>query len=265
MGSVAVFPAAAVTFPKDAASLRRQIEGALARSFPAALSVPCRPAPQMLATGVAEVDTLIGGLERGALTEIVGASSSGRSSLLLSTLAQATRHQEVCALVDAGDTFDPASAQASGIELERLLWVRCGRAGKEYSPKKWQRLEQALKATDLILQSAGFGVVAIDLGDISPTLARRVPLTSWFRFRRAVEGTPTVLLVVEQEAFAKTCASLVLETRRQKPVFAGQNSSHQPAPGCLLESCSVQVHARRKNVSKAAVNVHYSAPYALAR
>ena len=34
---------------------------------------------------------------------------------------------------------------------------------------------------------------------------------AWFRFRRAVEDTPTVLLVLEQEPNAKTCASLVLQ------------------------------------------------------
>ena len=49
--------------------------------------------------------------------------------------------------------------------------------------------------TDLLLQSGGFGLVAIDLGDVPDTAARRIPLASWFRFQRAVEPTATVLLV----------------------------------------------------------------------
>ena len=72
-----------------------------------------------------------------------------------------------------------------------------------------------LKVTDLLLQSGGFGMVVLDLGDIPPESARRVPLTSWFRFRRAVEPTATVLLLVEQEPCAKTCASLVVRLERE--------------------------------------------------
>ena len=53
-------------------------------------------------------------------------------------------------------------------------------------------------------------MVAVDLSDIAPKIVRYVPLNAWFRFRRAVEDTPTILMVLEQEANAKTCASLVL-------------------------------------------------------
>ena len=84
-----------------------------------------RPSPEMVLTGVPAIDALTGGLPRGALTEIVGPASSGRTSLLLSLLAQATARQEACALVDASDAFDPESAVAAGIDLKRLLWVRC--------------------------------------------------------------------------------------------------------------------------------------------
>ncbi len=69
--------------------------------------------------------TLTGGLPRGALSEITGPASSGRTGVMLAALAQATRRREVCALVDASDSFDPASAAAAGVDLERLLWVRC--------------------------------------------------------------------------------------------------------------------------------------------
>ena len=59
-------------------------------------------------------------------------------------------------------------------------------------------------------------MVVLDMGDIPAESTRRVPLTSWFRFRRAVEPTSTVLLLVEQEACAKTCASLVMRLQRQR-------------------------------------------------
>src|SRR5512146_3415031 len=85
-----------------------------------------RPAPATVPSGIAQIDALTGGLPRGALTEIFGPASSGRTSLVLAALAEATRRQEVCALVDAGDSLHPESAAAAGGDLQRLLWIRCG-------------------------------------------------------------------------------------------------------------------------------------------
>ena len=104
----------------------------------------------------------------------------------------------MCALVDGRDGFDPHSAEAAGVELKQLLWVRC------------RNIDQALRATDLLLQGGGFGLIALDLSDIPPETVRYVPLNVWFRFRRAVEDSPTILMLLEQESNAKTCASLVL-------------------------------------------------------
>jgi hypothetical protein len=73
------------------------------------------------------------------------------------------------------------------------------------------RLEQVLRATDLLLESGGFGLIALDLGDLPPLAARRIPLTTWFRFRRAVEYTPTILLAIEQHPIAGSCSSLLLQ------------------------------------------------------
>src|SRR5271169_1333015 len=85
-----------------------------------------RPAPEMASSGIPQLDLLTGGLPRGCLTEICGTASSGRTSVLLFALARATARGEVCALVDASDAFDPSSAAAAGMEMSRLLWVRCG-------------------------------------------------------------------------------------------------------------------------------------------
>src|ERR1022692_912573 len=168
-----------------------------------------RPAPQMVSSGVREIDALTGGLPRGCLTEVCGPASSGRTSVLLAALAAATQRQEVCALVDISDAFNPHSAAAAGVNFEKLLWVRCGmRLQQSGSPQRHRNtekkekiekpVEQALRVTDLLLQSGGFGLVVIDLGDTPLKMARCIPLTSWFRFQRAVEHTPTVLFVISQ-------------------------------------------------------------------
>lgn len=243
-----------MSFRPSAAAVKLQVELALAHKIPSALTVPERQAAAVLEVGIAALDAAIGGgIPRGALTEICGASSSGRTSVLLSLLAQATRRGEAVALVDASDAFDPRSTAQAGVEWKRLLWVRCrpriaelqncGIAGLSHIPQfgnsaipqfvttRRQRMlpiEQALKATDLLLQSGGFGLVAIDLGDIAAEDARRVPLTTWFRFRRAVEKLPTALVVVEQEPYAKTCASLVMELKAARREFALSATSHQP-------------------------------------
>ena len=183
-------------------------------------------------TGVVEVDAKTGGLPQGCLTEIYGPASSGRTSLMLAAMAQATGRENVCALVDASDAFDPASAAAAGVRLERLLWVRCG-----------GNAEHALKAADLLVQSGGFGMVVMDLADTPIVTARRISMTSWFRLRRAVEHTPTVLLILEQQPLAKTCASLSLEMLREKAAWSGRSG----APGCarLLRGIRVRVERRK--------------------
>jgi hypothetical protein len=166
-----------------------------------------RPAPEMVSSGIAAMDALTGGLPRGCLTEICGPASSGRTTLLLSALAAATHRGEFCAVVDASDALDPQSMAGAGIALERLLWVRCGENSSERS------LEQLLRATDLLLESGGFGMIALDLGELPPQTARRIPLTTWFRFRRAVEHTSTVLLAIERQSIAGSCSSLLLDLK----------------------------------------------------
>jgi hypothetical protein len=187
-----------------------------------------RPSPEMVSSGIPQLDLLTGGLARGCLTEICGTASSGRTSVLLLALARATQRGEVCALVDASDAFDPASAAAAGMAMSRLLWVRCGE--KYSSRRNWEsQLGQLLKVTDLLLQSNGFGMVALDLGDVPAPSARRIPLASWFRFRRAVEHTPTVLLVLEQQPIAGSCSSVLVKVSGKKSSAVSQLSGKIPA------------------------------------
>ena len=229
-----------------AAILQKQFESVLGGH----LDWQSQPVPERVRTGVSEVDTATGGLPRCCLTEIFGPASSGRTSLLVSILTEATARDEVCALVDAEDSFDPASAAAAGVRLERLLWVRSA-----------HNAEHALKAADLLIQGGGFGLVAMDLGDTPPETARRISLTSWFRLRRAVEHTPTVLVTVARQSNAKTCASLILECKRERTAWSGTPApgssspdSGSPAPGprppahgYLLRRIGVRVTSRNRS------------------
>jgi recombination protein RecA len=190
-----------------AAALRLQVETALAGRVIAPLEYRNRQVVETVSAGIAAVDELTGGLPRGCLTEIFGEPCSGRTSLLLAALAARTSEAEACALVDGRDSFDPAAALAAGVNLRQLLWVRC------------KNIDQALRATDLLIQGGGFGLLALDLSDIAPRLVRQVPLNVWFRFRRAVENTPTILFLMAQESNAKTCASLVLRMEGEAGVW----------------------------------------------
>ncbi|HZQ68107.1 MAG TPA: hypothetical protein VFA68_06275 [Terriglobales bacterium] len=224
-----------------------------------------RPLPEMVSSGVPELDRLTAGLPRGCLTEICGPASSGCSSVLLAALAAATQRQEVCALVDASDSLDPISAAAAGIDFERMLWVRCDtgedahtriekasdRIKKRLSPNPLMvPVEQALRVTDLLLQSAGFGLVILDLGGIPFRAARRVPLTTWFRFQRAVENTPTVLLTVTEAPCAQTCASLLLRLQSSFVTRVSSGNETAPAHAQVFEGLQIQGELLRSRLHR---------------
>jgi len=183
-----------------AAFSKTELEANMASRFGDAFRIHEKAVVETLSTGVSEIDALTGGLPRGAISEIFGPASSGRTSLMYSMLAYATKHEETCALVDTNDVFAPTAATAAGVDFDRLLWVRC--AGN---------LEHAFKAADLLLHAGGFGLVILDLGDVAGKEARRIISSWWYRFRRTVEDQPTVLTVISEEACTRSCAALTLE------------------------------------------------------
>ena len=294
-------------------ALRSQIEAALADRIPSALTPAPRVIRPVMATGVGAVDEVLGGgLPVGALTEMIGAECSGRTALALSFVAQVMRAEKVCAWVDASDALSPESAAACGVDLARLLWVRCGvtrkptsqmrdvghpalgrngfavpgkyfvpppvikglhgggmgghprgeargmeaavsgllqpkataARGVEHQPQRsagtesaareaaslppaawseakhngvssrtgrpWSRMEQALRATDLLLQAGGFGAIVLDMGSLAPEHVSRIPLATWFRYRAAAERTQASVLLLTQYACSKSSAGLVL-------------------------------------------------------
>ena len=184
--------------------------------------------PQTLSSGIASLDRAIQGIPRGAISEFVGPESSGRATLTHSLLQSATATGEICAYVDAGDGFDPHSAAAAGVVLEHLLWIRCD-----------HNVEHAFKAADLLLHAGGFGVIVMDLSRVSDRLLNRVPISYWHRFRLAVESTPTALVLLERDALAKSCASLILELRRKNAVWSGAPGFH------LLREVDIEAGCRK--------------------
>jgi recombination protein RecA len=202
-----------------AALLREQIRSALENRCEAAFLTAEKPASEIPPSEA-------GGIPRGALTEIAGPASSGRTSLLYSLLAGMTSQQEFCALLDADDAFDPESAEAAGVQLSQVLWVRCG-----------GNVEHALKAADLLAQGGGFGLVAVDLGDTTERILHRVPLTAWFRLQRGVKNTRTALVVMAQRIHARSCSALKIELGRRRTLWRGR------LPGGLLDGFEVAAHS----------------------
>ncbi len=111
----------------SATALRKQIEAVLADRIPSALTPVPRLFRPTASSGIFGVDELLqGGLPLGAITEIVGPECSGRTSFALSFLSRMTGAGKVCAWVDVSYAWHPESAAAAGVDLSRLLWVRCG-------------------------------------------------------------------------------------------------------------------------------------------
>src|ERR1700677_443234 len=195
-----------------ASHLRAQIEATLAERIPSALTPMARVAYPVAPTGIPEIDALLyGGFPVGALSEIVGPECSGRTSLALTFVAGMTQEGKVCAWVDVSDTLHPESAVALGVDLSRLLWIRCGvPPGTGPKRKLWSRLEQGLRVSDLLLQAGGFSCIVLDMGSLNAEYASRVPLATWFRFRAAAERLQSHVLLLIQYSSSKHSCGVVL-------------------------------------------------------
>jgi len=225
----------------SASALRIHIERVLENRFPAALSPMPQTVRETAPVGIAEIDSLLsGGIPVGAICEIIGPSTSGRTCLALSFIAERTSEGKVCAWVDVSDALDPESAAASGVCLRQLLWVRCTRASAPAKGKPWSRLDQALRAVDLLLQSGGFAAIVLDMGDIAAEHAAKIPLATWYRFRQAAEQSRGCLVVLGSEAYAQSSADVVLECAPRGA------SSHT-----MLQGYTFDVQLRRQRSSSA--------------
>jgi hypothetical protein len=187
----------------------RRLDRTLTTALPAAVPDEYVCAP----TGHTPLDARLGGgFPRGQLSEIVGPRSSGRTSLLLQTAAAAIARGELVALVDALDMFDVASAEAAGIDLDRLLWIRGHVVSNPGMCRDLNQraLEQAIRAFTLVLQAGNFGVVMFDVADAPTDAIRRLPFTTWMRLQRLIEGSQTAGVLVGSDSMARSSAGLTL-------------------------------------------------------
>lgn len=167
---------------------------------------PPAEASARLPTGIEDFDRLLGGgFPRGRISEVAGPPSSGRTSLTLALLAGITRAGEVGALVDSADAFDPASAEAAGVRLERVLWVRA------------PGLRQALRSTERLLSAGGFALIALDLTDPGSPVAPAV----WPRLARASAAAHAALVVLSGQRSVGTSAELAVELKSTRVHFTG--------------------------------------------
>ncbi len=162
-----------------------------------------------LSTGVDALDALLGGgWPRGAVGELAGPRGSGRTSLLLASLAAAIRRGETVALVDAEGALCPRAAVRAGVPLARLLWVRASE-------------RKALAAAEDVLAAGGFGLVALDLGEATS----HAPIASWRRLKRAAEQQGSAVLVVARRRAEGLLGACALGLVAARPHFAGEDAA----------------------------------------
>jgi predicted ATP-dependent serine protease len=204
-------------------------------------------------TDVTDLDAQLGGgFPRGQLSELIGSRSSGRTSILLRTIAAATARGELVALVDALDMLDVESAASAGIDLDRLLWIRGHVVTNPGMCRELNQraIEQTIRAFALVLQAGNFGLVIFDAAEAPPDAVRRLPFTTWLRLQRMVEGSQTACLLVGSEPMARSSAGLTLRLTARKQ---GSRMSARLLEGLDLEARVVRARSRADEGSSAAM------------
>src|SRR5438552_15590039 len=106
----------------------------------------------VISTGILPLDIAlgVGGMPRGRIIEIYGPEASGKTTVCLSTIAQAQKHGGIAAFIDAEHALDPLRAQQLGVKLDDLLISQPDTG------------EQALEITESLVRSGGIDVLVID-------------------------------------------------------------------------------------------------------
>ena len=165
---------------------------------------------------------------RGAVTEIAGGASSGKTSMSLALLSQLTRNGEVCAVVDSTGSFDPCTANQAGVELGNLLWIKCG-----------GDIEKAFMSADYLVQAKGFGAIWLNLGGLPERLLKMVPKIYWYRYRTRIKETPTILLVTAEEHVTGSASQQSFVFTREQAVWSGSGRFK------LLREFHLKMHSRK--------------------
>jgi len=193
----------------------------------------------ILPTTLDAVDTLLGGgLPRGKMVELVARRGAGRFSIVLSALVAATTMGEAVALIDLGDHFDPQLAEANGVDLRRLLWVR-PRAVKE-----------AVMSAEMIT-ATGFQLVVVDMG-LHPLRGRRAPDAAWVRLGRTAEVTGAAMLVSSPYPLTGTASEAVLKGTHSRAKWIGRGKSPRLLAGMEM-TLTLEKHRHLKPGAKVKV------------
>ncbi|MBI5044969.1 MAG: recombinase RecA [Candidatus Levybacteria bacterium] len=106
----------------------------------------------VVSTGCLPLDLAlgVGGLPRGRIIEIYGPEASGKTTVCLSTIAQAQKHGGIVAFIDAEHALDPLWAERIGVKLDELLISQPDTG------------EQALEIAESLVRSGGVDVLVID-------------------------------------------------------------------------------------------------------
>ncbi len=166
---------------------------------------------------------------RGAITEIAGGPSTGKTSIALSLLAKLTAEGEICAAVDACGGFDATTAVLAGVRPDNLLWVRCG-----------GDVEKAFMAADHLVQAKGFGAIWLNLSGLSERTLRMVPKTYWFRYRTRIKDTPTMLIVTAGEFLTGSASQRSFTASRTTTTWSGTGNFK------LLREFRLDLHSRKE-------------------
>jgi recombination protein RecA len=157
---------------------------------------------QSISTGSLTLDiaTGIGGLPRGRVVEIYGPESSGKTTLALSTIAQAQATGGTAAFIDAEHALDTNYAQKLGVQIEDLL-VSQPDTG-----------EQALEVAEALVRSGALDIVVIDsvaalvpkaeiegdMGDSLPGLQARLMSQALRKLTASISKSHTTVVFINQ-------------------------------------------------------------------
>lgn len=106
----------------------------------------------VISTGSLDLDIAlgIGGLPVGRIVEIYGPESSGKTTLMLSTIAQAQKKGGIAAFIDAEHALDPSYAKKLGVNIDDLLVSQPDNG------------EEALEICESLVRSNAIDMIVID-------------------------------------------------------------------------------------------------------
>ena len=106
----------------------------------------------VISTGSLDLDIAlgIGGLPVGRIVEIYGPESSGKTTLMLSTIAQAQKKGGIAAFIDAEHALDPSYAKKLGVNIDDLLVSQPDNG------------EEALEICESLVRSNAIDIIVID-------------------------------------------------------------------------------------------------------